>query len=148
MHHHRFLSVSLIVIASLLSGCGDGGDKPGSGGGQGNGGGIGNGTSGGQHLQLMNEACDLALKILAERESGKSVDEVNKQFAEQVADIDARIAKLPKLTEAESIKMINTTKPLDVERKFSDLALKGTLHETGKVLKLPNYALADSVTTK
>ncbi len=46
----------------------------------------------------MLAACELALKILADREAGKSVDEVNQKYAQQVMDMDARIAKLPKLS--------------------------------------------------
>lgn len=91
----------------------------------------------------MLEACDLALKILADRESGKSVDEVNQKYAAQVADIDGRIAKLPKLSDEQDIKLLqaNASKLREVQTKFSSLAEKGTLHETGKLLKLPNYAL-------
>ena len=124
-----FLCLTFTALLAL-SGCGSG---------------SGGGTGGGQHSKLMLEACDLSLKILAEREAGKSVDEVNQKFATQVADINARIAKLPKLTDEQEIKLMqaNDGKLREVESKFSSLAEKGRLHETGKLLKLPNHALGD-----
>jgi hypothetical protein len=132
MFIRQLLCFSILAVL-CLSGCGEKNDKHGTGG----------GTGGGQHSKLMLEACDLSMKILAERESGKNVDEVNQKFASQVADIDTRIAKLPKLSDDESNKLISSAKPREVEAKFSDLAEKGKLHETGKILKLPNYALGD-----
>lgn len=142
----EIVRVLLIATTLQITGCGGNGGKHGTGGGAGTGG----GTGGGQHSKLMLEACDLSLKILAERESGKNVGEVNQKFAQQVADIDARIAKLPKLTEEKDIKLMQThaEKLREVEMKFSDLAEKGKLHETGNILKLPNYALGDPVTEK
>lgn len=134
---HRFFAILIFALTTQVLGCGGAGGTAG-------------GTSGGQHSKLMIEASDLALKILAERESGKSVDEVNQQFAQQIADIDAQIAKLPKLTDEQDIELMqaNASKLREVETKFSALAEKGTLHETGKLLKLPNYALGDSVIGK
>jgi hypothetical protein len=143
----RALLGMTLLAALSLAGCGGTDSKHGTGGGQGTGGGTGGGGGAGigQHLKLMNEASELALKILAERESGKSVTEVNQKYAEQVTAIDAQIAKLPKLTAEQESKVMQAYagKPREVEMKFSALAEKGTLHETGKLLKLPNYALGE-----
>lgn len=135
----------LLALALNLAGCNSSTDKHGTVGGQGTGGaGIG------QHLKLMDEACDLALKILADRASGQGVTEVNQKYAPQVAEIDARIAKLPKLTADQEKKIMQAYagKPRDVELKVGALGEKGQLHETGLLLKLPNYALGETENPK
>jgi hypothetical protein len=138
-HMPYFRSFGFLILAFLCcTGCGNGPRKE-----SGEGKHETTTTATDPQARLMLEAADLALKILRDREAGQSVDEVNQKYAEQIADIDARIAKLPKLTEAQEIELLqaHAGKLRDVETKYSALAEKGTLHETGKLLKLPNYAL-------
>ena len=99
--------------------------------------GCGSPASSAEHDKLMNEALDLSIKILNEVQGGKDVPAVNSAYEKQIAVLDARIAKLPKLTDEETIKRMHTQggKHRDIDEKISAIALKGPLP------KLPNYTL-------
>lgn len=135
MQSRGLFYVALLLCVTLLSGCG-GNAAPGGGASNtpapGN-----NAASSDEHDKLMNEALDLSIKILNEVQSGKDVPSVDAAYEKQLAELDARIAKLPKLTDDETIKRMHALggKYRDIDEKTAAIALKGRLP------KLPNYTL-------
>lgn len=118
---YRLLSILLRTLSLLTLGCGGSG-----------------GASSGEHDKLMTEALDLSIKILNEVQGGKEdVPTVNSAYEKQIAELDARIAKLPQLTDEETIKRMHAlgSKYREIDEKTSAIALKGPLP------KLPNYTL-------
>lgn len=138
----RTLHIFVFSLAFFMAGCG-GGDK-GTSGDKGKSGGNSSGSTssmkGTEHDKLMGEAMDLALKMLNEVQMGKDYKEVDKEYAPQVAAIDAKIAKLPKLTvdqTNELLHRIHGAKESEIEKKQSEIALKGGLP------KMPDYMMYD-----
>ena len=96
--------------------------------------------AGTEHDKLMGEAMDLSLKILSEAQGGKDYKELDKKYAEQVATMNARIAKLPPLKvdqTNELLHRIHGPKEREIEKLQSEIALKGGLP------KLPDYWMYD-----
>ena len=144
---NRTLHVFAFSVALLLSGCSGGGDKGATGGnnnsnsnsssGSNN---SGSSMAGTEHDKLLGEAMNLSLKMLEEVEKGKDFKEVDKEYAAQVAEMNAKLAKLPKLTvdqTNELLHRIHGAKEQAIEKKQSEIALKGGLP------KLPDYFIYD-----
>jgi hypothetical protein len=132
MAFHALMSMALSALL-VFTGC-SGGNK----GGDGNS--SGSSMAGSEHDKVMGEAMDLSLLILGEVEKGKDFKAVDKEYAEQVAAMDARIAKLPKLKvdqTNELLHRIHGAKEREIEKKQSEIALKGGLP------KLPDYFMYD-----
>lgn len=131
----RTLYVFTCSLAIFLAGCGGGDGKRTPSGNSSD-----SSMAGTEHDKLMAQAMDLSLKMLEEVEKGKDFKEVDKEYADQVAAMDAKIAKLPKLTvdqTNELLHRIHGDKEREIERKQSAIALKGGLP------KLPDYMMYD-----
>lgn len=95
------------------------------------------GAPGGEHDKVMGEAIELSMKIFKEQEKGKDVATINREYEKQIADIDARIEKLPPLTSDQSLALRTSygSRFRTIDEKMSAAALKGPIP------KLPNYLL-------